>query len=117
MTRSGSDPGGTGFAFNSVRELLKSFHAASGEHRSMTVRLTTTPDGMTIRVEGHLTRADVADLRAACESANAPWSLDLSGLRSADTDGIRALQSLLKSGAESYGANPYVRELLSRADR
>ena len=66
----------------------------------MTIRLTTTPDGMTIRVEGHLTEAHVPDLRAARESANALCSLDLSGLRSADSDGIRALRSLVESGTE-----------------
>ncbi len=80
----------------------------------MTIRVSSATDGTTttIRVEGRLTGADVPDLRAECESADAPWRLDLSGLRSADTDGIRALLSLLESGAELHGADPYVRQLL-----
>ena len=85
----------------------------------MTVRVSSVTDGTTttIRVEGRLTGADMPDLRAACESTNAPWRLDLSDLRSADTDGIRALRSLLESGAELHGANPYVRQLLCEAGK
>ena len=60
-----------------------------------------------IRVEGQLTSDGVPDLRAACESANPPFRLDLSGLQSADSDAIRALQSLLEAGAEPRGASPY----------
>lgn len=83
----------------------------------MTIRLTTTPDGMTIRVEGHLMGADVPDLRTAWESANAPRRLDLTGLRSADADGIRLLRALQESGAELHSANPYVRQLLYEASK
>ncbi len=85
----------------------------------MTIRVSSATDGTTttIRVEGRLTGADVPDVRAACESANAPVRLDLSGLQSADTDGIRALRSLLESGAELHGANPYVRQLLCEAGK
>jgi anti-anti-sigma regulatory factor len=70
----------------------------------------------TIRIEGQLTSSSVPDVRAACDSANAPLCLDLSGLRSADSDGIRALQSLSEAGAELRGANPYVRQLLREGD-
>ena len=80
----------------------------------MTIRISTEVGETvtTIRIEGRLQSSSVPDLRAACESANAPWHLDLSGLRSADADGIRALRSLLESGAELQGADPYVRQLL-----
>ncbi len=80
----------------------------------MTIRVSTEAGETvtTIRIEGQLTSSSVPDVRAACESANAPWRLDLSGLRSADTDGIRALRSLSEAGAELHGANPYVRQLL-----
>ena len=61
----------------------------------------------TIRVEGQLTSDGVPEVRAACESANPPFRLDLSGLQSADSDAIRALQSLLEAGAEPRGASPY----------
>jgi hypothetical protein len=42
--------------------------------------------------------------------------LDLSGLRSADRDGIRALRSLSEKGAELRGANPYINQLLLEAN-
>ena len=80
----------------------------------MTIRVTTL-DGKTmttIRVEGQLTSDDVPDVRAACESANPPLRLDLSDLRSADSDGIRAIQLLAKAGAELHGASPYINQLL-----
>jgi hypothetical protein len=66
----------------------------------------------TIRVEGQLTSDGVPDVNAACESANPPLRLDLSDLRSADSDGIRALQLLAEAGAELHGASPYIRQLL-----
>jgi len=85
----------------------------------VTIRVTDTTDGTTttIRVEGRLTEADVPDLRAACESANPPLRLDLSGLRWADTYGTQALRSLLESGAELHGCDPYVRQLLCEAGK
>jgi hypothetical protein len=54
-------------------------------------------------------------VRAACELVKPPLRLNLSGLRSADSDGIRALQSLSESGAELHGANPYINRLLLEA--
>ena len=80
----------------------------------MTIRVSTQAGETvtTIRIEGKLTSSGVPDVRAACESANPPLRLDLSGLRSADSDGIRALQSLSEAGAELHGANPYLNELL-----
>ena len=85
----------------------------------MTIRVSTEAGEAvtTIRIEGKLTSADVPDVRAACGSANPPLRLDLSGLRSADSDGIRALQSLSEAGAELHGANPYIRQLLSENDK
>ena len=85
----------------------------------MTIRITSTTDGTTtqVRVEGRLTGADVPDLRAECESIEPPWSLDLSGLRSADTAGIRALRALLESGAELHDVDPYVRQLMYEAGK
>ncbi len=69
----------------------------------------------TIRVEGQLTSDGVAEVRAACESANPPFRLDLSGLRSADSNGIRALQALSEAGAQLHGASPYINQLLLEA--
>lgn len=70
-----------------------------------------------VRIQGRLTSADVCDVRAACEAANTPLQLDLSDLISADGDGIRSLCSLSETGAELYGANPYVRQLLLEANK
>lgn len=69
----------------------------------------------TIRIDGQLTSTGVDNLRGACESAKPLLRLDLSGLRSADSDGIRALQSLSEAGAELHGANPYINQLLLEA--
>ncbi len=84
----------------------------------MTVRVSTAAGETvtTIRIEGQLTSASVPDVRAACDSANPPLRLDLSGLRSADTDGIRALQSLSEAGAKLRGASPFINELLLEAN-
>ena len=38
-------------------------------------------------------------------------------MRSADGDGIRALQSLSEAGAELHGANPYISQLLLEANK
>jgi anti-anti-sigma regulatory factor len=80
----------------------------------------TTETGQTattIRIEGQLTSASVPDVRAACESASPPLRLDLSGLRSADSDGIRALRSLMETGAELHGVSPFIRQLLLEDDK
>ncbi len=84
----------------------------------MTIRISTEAGETvtTIRIEGQLTSSSVPDVRAACESANPPLRLDLSGLRSADRDGIRALRSLSEAGAELRGASPYIRQLLLETD-
>jgi hypothetical protein len=84
----------------------------------MTIRLTASTDGTTttVLIEGHLTGADLPDVNAACELAEAPLCLDLLNLKSADADGVRALRSLSEQGAELRGANPYVRELLRECD-
>ncbi len=83
----------------------------------MTIRVSTEVGETvtTIRIEGKLTGVSVPDLRAACGSANPPLRLDLSGLRSADRDGIRALRSLSEAGAELNGASPYINQLLLEA--
>ncbi len=80
----------------------------------MTIRVSTEAGqmGTTIRIEGRLTGADLPDVRAVCESAKPRLHLNLSGLRSADSDGIRALRSLSETGAELQGASPYIRQLL-----
>jgi anti-anti-sigma regulatory factor len=84
----------------------------------LTIRVSTEAGETitTIRIEGTLSSASVPDVRAACGSANPPLRLDLSGLRSADSDGIRALRSLSEAGAELHGASPYINQLLLEAN-
>ncbi len=85
----------------------------------MTIRVSSEAGETvtTIRIEGQLTSASVPDVRAACESANPPLRLDLSGLRSVDSDAIRALRSLSEAGAELKGASPYINRLLLEGGR
>jgi anti-anti-sigma regulatory factor len=71
----------------------------------------------TIRIEGQLTRADLPDVEAVCDSAKPPLLLDLSGLKTADTDGIQALRSLSQTRAKLEGASPYIRQLLLEIGR
>jgi ABC-type transporter Mla MlaB component len=83
----------------------------------LTIRIRTRAEEThtTIRIEGQLTKDGVPDVRAACESAKPPLRLNLSGLRSADSDGIRVLRSLLEAGAELHDANPYIKQLMLEA--
>lgn len=85
----------------------------------MTIRLTVSLEGtlVTLLIEGHLTGADLPDLRAASESAGAALRLDLSNLKSADDDAIRDLRSLSEKGAELHAASPYIAELLGGKDK
>ena len=72
---------------------------------------------ITIRIEGRLTGVDLPFVRAACESADRPLRLDLSGLKSVDIDGVRALRSLSETGAKLHGVSPYIRQLLLEANK
>ena len=72
----------------------------------------TSDQGVTVRFEGRLDAAAIPDLRVACVSAEAPLRLELSGLMSADEDGIRMLQSLNGADAELIDMSPYIRQLV-----
>jgi anti-anti-sigma regulatory factor len=80
----------------------------------MTIRITTSKQdsAMTIRVEGRLDLEAVPDLQEAVKFPGAPLRLDLSGLMSADAEGIKELRSLSAKGAELRGASTYIRQLL-----
>ncbi len=80
----------------------------------MTVRITTSKEttATTIRVEGRLNAEAVPDLQREVKRAGAPLRLDLSGLISADAEGIKELQALSAKGAELRGASAYFRQLL-----
>ena len=80
----------------------------------LSVRITTESSQYetTIRVVGRLSRRDVPELRREFESASGSVSLDLSGLISADADGVRELLMCSENGAKLCGASAYIRQLL-----
>jgi hypothetical protein len=80
----------------------------------MTVRITrATVDGkLTVRIEGRLESADASRLEDEFGSEAPSVTFDLSGLLSADPDGVRSLQSLRDGGAKLTGGSVYIRHLL-----
>ncbi len=80
----------------------------------MSIRITTFADEKTttIRVEGRLTAEALPDLQSEFQLAGAPVLLDLSGLISADAEGIRELRALSAKGAKLCGASAFIRQLL-----
>ena len=80
----------------------------------MIIRIATSEDNetTTIRVEGRLDAGAVPALQTEVELAGAPLRLDLSGLISADSEGIKELRALSAKGAELRGASAYIRQLL-----
>jgi ABC-type transporter Mla MlaB component len=83
----------------------------------MTLRITPAGSGpsATLKVDGRLTSEEVAELRLACDRVEGRLILDLSGLQSADRQGVSVLQELRTKGAELIGASPYLQILLDRA--
>ena len=80
----------------------------------MAFRISSRRDkgGTVVRIEGRLDAASVPDLVAECRSVGQPLRLDLSGLRSADADGVRALRALKGPATEFLGMSPYIRHLV-----
>lgn len=80
----------------------------------MTIRIVTSKDDKTttIQVEGRLNAETVPDLRGEVKLSSAPLRLDLSGLISADAEGIKELRALSAKGAELQGVSAYIRQLL-----
>ncbi len=80
----------------------------------MTIRIVTSKDDKTttIQVEGRLNAETVLDLRGEVKLSSAPLRLDLSGLISADAEGIKELRALSAKGVELQGVNACIRQLL-----
>jgi anti-anti-sigma regulatory factor len=70
-------------------------------------------DETIIRLEGRLSATRVKDLKMAVQVPPGTVLLDLSGLRSADAEGVRALRSFAAKGTKLVGASPYIRRLLN----
>jgi ABC-type transporter Mla MlaB component len=83
----------------------------------MTLRITPPGSGpsATLKIDGRLTSEEVAELRHACDRVEGRLILDLSGLQSADRQGVSVLQELRTKGAEFIGASTYLQLLLDRA--
>ena len=81
----------------------------------MTLRMTTVPDKnkTTIRVEGHFSAKEVEDLQKEIQRVGEPVHLDLSGLQSADAEGVRTLRFFSAQGVKLVGASPYIQQLLN----
>jgi len=71
-----------------------------------------TEGGTAVRIEGRLDASAVPGLLAECRSVGHPLRLDLSGLLSADADGVRALRALRDQATEFLGMSPYIRQLV-----
>ena len=80
----------------------------------MAIRITTSTEEKrtTIRLEGRLSADGVPDLKREFQRAEAPVRLDLSGLMSADAEGIREVRALSARGVDLCGASAYIRQLL-----
>ena len=68
--------------------------------------------GHVVRIEGRLDAATIPDLLATSRAVGSPLRLDLSGLRSADVDGVEALCLLAEAEAELTEMSPYIRQLV-----
>ena len=80
----------------------------------MSFRITaiTTGGKTTIRVEGRLGADGVPELRREAELAEEGVELDLSGLTSADAEGLRLLLELSTGGARLCRPSAYISQLL-----
>jgi anti-anti-sigma regulatory factor len=80
----------------------------------MTCRISTASgeDETIIRLEGRLDARGVTDLTKVFQAAATTVLLDLSGLQSADAEGVLALRSFAAKGAKLVGASPYIRQIL-----
>ena len=74
------------------------------------IRITTTVRGRatTIKADGRLLSADVAELMRVWERCSGPVVIDLSDLSFVDDGGATVLQKLRARGATLVGTRPYV---------
>lgn len=81
----------------------------------MTFRISSVPgeEETIVRLEGSLDARAINDLTKAVQAASGNVLLDLSGLQSADAEGVPALRSFADKGAKLVGASLYIRQLLN----
>jgi ABC-type transporter Mla MlaB component len=80
----------------------------------MSFRIDTASEGTKtiVRIAGELVEGGIEELRKVCRSLETAIALDVSDLHSADSEGLAALQTLIRRGAEVRGESPYIRMLL-----
>ena len=80
----------------------------------MSLRITRTSDShqTVLRIDGQLDCENVAELTKEFRDIDGPLALELSGLQSADADGVAILLDLALLGAKIRGESPYIELLL-----
>ena len=80
----------------------------------MTVRIDTTAGDTStlVTVAGRLAGSGAHELLKTCRAIDGELVLDLTGLLSADADGIEAIRELVRAGRKLRGASPFIRLLL-----
>jgi hypothetical protein len=80
----------------------------------MSVRIeTTTEDSTTIvSVVGRLTGSATHEFLKACRAIEGEFEVDLTGLLTADSEGIEAVRKLVRAGRKMWGVSPFIRLLL-----
>jgi hypothetical protein len=65
-----------------------------------------------VSVSGRLVGSATHEFLRACPSTKSEFVLDLTGLRSADSEGIEAIRELVRAGRKLRGVSPFIRLLL-----
>ena len=78
---------------------------------TMAIRITVKPlaAGTCVKIDGELDTEGVSEVDASCGSAAGPVVLDLTDLRTLDSDGEACLRRLIGGGATLHAAPPYIR--------
>ena len=81
----------------------------------MEVRIESRVQGSTtiVTIAGRLGASGFRELRRLCRSLEGPLMLDLSGLVSANAEGLEAIRELERQGVELSSASPFIRLLLA----
>jgi anti-anti-sigma regulatory factor len=82
----------------------------------MSLRITKTFEGRDtiVRIDGWLRQENAGELEQACGLLEACLTLDLSGLRFADKDGVRIINHLVNCGAVLRGVSRCIQLLLAQ---
>ena len=85
----------------------------------MSVRIDTKSDGerTIIQISGELRGQVVVELERLCRETPGKLALDLSNLRSSETEGVQLIRELAARGVELSGVSPYLDLLLQEQRR